>query len=408
VTVAPSPLFDAARHEALRAIEWNPAAVHAAVRRIADDTLAQLDRATGLWPTHPADEPAPPDARYAMLYFGAGGVLWALERLQRDAGIEHGLDIAALVPGLIEHNRTTTAAWGEGDGSYLMGETGLRLLQWLLTHDDAAAARLFALIEADLDHPSREALWGAPGSLLAALHMAEAGAGAHWAALYARGVERLWQQMEFDDALGTWLWRQHLYGKHVTYLGAGHGFVGNVYPFLRGAALLPAERVSALAERALATLQATALRDEQDGANWHAFIAPPPVGRVPLVQDCHGAPGVVVRCARAPRSPAWDALLDAAGELTWRAGPLAKGAGLCHGTAGNGYAFLALYQRSGDARWLERARAFAMQALAQVEAARAAQGHGRFSLWTGDVGVASYALDCIDGDFGFPTLERSH
>lgn len=288
-----------------------------------------------------------------------------------------------------------------------MGETGLRLLQWLRTHDDAAAARLFALIEGDLDHPSREALWGAPGSLLAALHMAEAGTGAHWAALYARGVERLWQQMEFDEPLGTWLWRQNLYGKHVTYLGAGHGFVGNVYPFLRGAALLPAERVSALAERALATLQATALHDEQGGANWPAFIAPPPAGRVPLVQDCHGAPGVVVRCAHAPRSPAWNALLDAAGELSWRAGPLAKGAGLCHGTAGNGYAFLALHHRSGDTRWLERARAFAMHALAQVDAARAAQGHGRYSLWTGDVGVAWYALDCIDAGFGFPTLERS-
>jgi hypothetical protein len=26
--------------------------------------------------------------------------------------------------------------------------------------------------------------------------------------------------------------------------------------------------------------------------------------------------------------------------VTWRAGPLTKGAGLCHGTGGNGYAFL--------------------------------------------------------------------
>jgi hypothetical protein len=404
VSLAP-PLFDRARHEALRAIEWNPAAVQAAVRRSTDDALVHLDRASGLWPTHPADEPEAADARYAMLYFGAGGVLWALERLQREAGIAHGLDIAALLPALIDHNRTTTAAWGEGDGSYLMGETGLRLLQWSLTRADTAAQRLYALIEADLDHPSREALWGAPGSLLAALQMAEAGAGARWAGLFARGIERLWQQMEHDDGLGVWLWRQHLYGKDVTYLGAGHGFVGNVYPFLRGAALLAPERVAALAERALATLQATALHDGAGGSNWPAFIHPPPTGRLPLVQDCHGAPGIVVRCASAPRTADWDTLLDAAGELTWRAGPLAKGAGLCHGTAGNGYAFLALYRRSGEARWLERARAFAMHALAQVDAARAAHGLGRYSLWTGDAGVALYALDCLDGRFGFPTLE---
>jgi hypothetical protein len=403
----PPPLFDAARHEALRAGEWNPAAVEASVRRIADDALEHLDRSSALWPTHPADEPEPPDARYAMLYFGAGGVLWALERLQRQAGIRHGLDIAALLPALIEHNRATTAAWGQGDGSYLMGESGLRLLQWSLTHDDAVAQRLYTLVEGDLDHPSREALWGAPGSLLAVLQMAQSGAGDVWATLFARGADGLWEQMEFDDQLGAWLWRQDLYGKRVTYLGAGHGFVGNVYPFLCGAAWLKPERVAALAERALATLQATVLRDDRGGANWPAYIQPPPTGRVPLVQDCHGAPGVLVRCARAPRSAAWDTLLDAAGELTWHAGPLAKGAGLCHGTAGNGYALLALYRRSGHPRWLERARAFALHALAQVEAARAAHGQGRHSLWTGDVGVALYALDCLRGEPHFPTLDDS-
>ena len=35
------------------------------------------------------------------------------------------------------------------------------------------------------------------------------------------------------------------------------------------------------------------------------------------------------------------------------AGPLRKGAGLCHGTAGNGCAFLALHARTGDERWLD-------------------------------------------------------
>ena len=43
-----------------------------------------------------------------------------------------------------------------------------------------------------------------------------------------------------------------------------------------------------------------------------------------------------------------DDLLFAAGEAIWRAGPLAKGSNLCHGTAGTGYAFLKLYRRTGD------------------------------------------------------------
>jgi hypothetical protein len=92
----------------------------------------------------------------------------------------------------------------------------------------------------------------------------------------------------------------------------------------------------------------------------------------------------------------------AAGELTWRAGPPAKGAGLCHGTAGNGYAFLTLLERTDDEVWLERARRFAMHAIGQVERARAAHGRGRYSLWTGDLGAALFLADCIDGGGALP------
>ena len=69
-----------------------------------------------------------------------------------------------------------------------------------------------------------------------------------------------------------------------------------------------------------------------------------------------------------------DALLLAGGELTWAAGPLRKGANLCHGTAGNGLALLKLFARTADERWLERARRFAMHAAAQVGAARREHG----------------------------------
>jgi hypothetical protein len=92
----------------------------------------------------------------------------------------------------------------------------------------------------------------------------------------------------------------------------------------------------------------------------------------------------------------------AGGELVWQAGPLAKGANLCHGTAGNGYAFLALLARTGDEVWLERARAFAVHAAAQVVRDRTAHGRGRFSLWTGDPGTALYLADCVAGEGALP------
>jgi hypothetical protein len=94
----------------------------------------------------------------------------------------------------------------------------------------------------------------------------------------------------------------------------------------------------------------------------------------------------------------------AGGELIWRAGPLAKGPGLCHGTAGNAYAFLVLHRRTGDELWLDRARAFAMHAIGQVERERTALGRGRYSLFTGDLGVALFLRHVLDGEDRFPTM----
>ena len=77
-----------------------------------------------------------------------------------------------------------------------------------------------------------------------------------------------------------------------------------------------------------------------------------------------------------------------------------KGHGICHGTASQGYAFLTAFERTGDEQWLEDARRFAVHALQQVKR----RGRGRYSLWTGDVGVALYAADCLDATARYPFL----
>jgi hypothetical protein len=78
---------------------------------------------------------------------------------------------------------------------------------------------------------------------------------------------------------------------------------------------------------------------------------------------------------------------------------------LCHGTAGNGYALLRTHAITGDDVWLERARRFAVHALEQVERARSSYGHGRYTLYTGDVGAALYAKSCLEADPRFPTMD---
>jgi hypothetical protein len=137
-------------------------------------------------------------------------------------------------------------------------------------------------------------------------------------------------------------------------------------------------------------------------ANWRAWLVGPTRGL--LMQYCHGAPGFVINLAGMP-GPGLDDVLLAGGEATWAAGPLAKGSNLCHGTGGNAYAFLKLYRRTGDARWLERARAFAMHGIAQTEAHERQYGQLRHSLWTGDPGFAVFLWDCLRGAAAFPTLD---
>jgi hypothetical protein len=154
-----------------------------------------------------------------------------------------------------------------------------------------------------------------------------------------------------------------------------------------------------LRARVARALESIALRD--DGlANWPPVAGPAEPDKI-RVQWCHGAPGIVA--AIGDLMP--EELALAGGELTWRAGPIERGPGLCHGTAGNGYAFLKLHALTGDELWLDRARRFAMHALLQVERERAEAGHGRYSLLTGDVGTALYVRSCLDADPRFPVLD---
>ena len=124
-------------------------------------------------------------------------------------------------------------------------------------------------------------------------------------------------------------------------------------------------------------------------------------GQIRLQWDA-GAPGIV--CTATDYLD--EELLLAGAELVWQAGAhgAEKGSGLCHGTAGNGYALLSTFGRTQDERWLERARRFAVHALEQAGRARDVRGRGRYSLWTGDVGVALYAADCLDGRARYPIL----
>jgi hypothetical protein len=62
-------------------------------------------------------------------------------------------------------------------------------------------------------------------------------------------------------------------------------------------------------------------------------------------------------------------------------------------------------RRTNDPIWLDRARQFAMTAIFQYRGAQMVAGRRRYSLWTGDIGLAIFLWDCITGDARFPTID---
>lgn len=394
-------LFDARAHEPLLDAHWRPAEVEAAIRTIACDAEDAL-RDGDWWPWHPLDvEPDDPDIVHGV-YLGAAGNLWALHRLAQDGLHEPRLDYARLAGDVLDSYLSRP----EFDGplpSLWMGEGGIALVAWLLSPTRALADRLAELIAVEPDGDSLELMWGSPGLLLIADVMLERTGEQRWASAWTAIADRLMLQW---GAHAPDFWTQRLHGstEDEQILGPAHGLAGVVAALARRPDLLPPDQ---LVRRTTAALSATAIR-EGERANWPPSLQESlekPNGSI-RTQWCHGAPGIVASTSALPGDEELDSLLLAGGELTWAAGPLRKGANLCHGTAGNGFALLKLFTRTADESWLHRARHFAMHSAGQVAAARRHYGRGRHTLWTGDLGTAMYLHQCLAGTSEMPGIDR--
>ena len=367
-------LWQQAEHEPLTPSRWDGERAIDAVAAIVADAEATFEEWG--WPAHPRDEDLPPDP-LSTLYLGSAGMIWGLSQLGCS------LDLAGLLEQALARYRAAPDFGPEAHAPSLwMGETGLILVALALGGGAGERERLRELVGANREHPTWELMWGSPGTAMAAR---AAGMAEQW----QDSAQLLWER--WDEA--SELWTQELYGNRAQFLGPAHGFAGNVHA-LRG--LVEDEVLRARVGRALTAN----VRRSEGLANW-PVRAGDGVGIELRVQWCHGAPGILATLGELMP----EALALEAGELIWRAGPLRKGPGLCHGTAGNGYALLRLFSLTSDSRWLDRARCFAVHAIEQVERERRALGRGRYTLWTGDVGVALFARACLRGDPSFPTID---
>lgn len=142
-----------------------------------------------------------------------------------------------------------------------------------------------------------------------------------------------------------WSWFDHYFS-----LGAMHGIAGVLAilldPTLPRHSLAITESYKDIAD----TVTALCRICTQNGGHLPMSVPPRPSSRTePLVQVCHGAPGVLTMLAAAKENAAfaseywngeWDKALDSASDLIWQQGLLSKGCSLCHGLAGNALSLL--------------------------------------------------------------------
>ena len=378
---------------------WDEERVRGAITAIVSDADEAFDP-EALWPANEWDAWKTP-VPLQDVYVGAAGVVWALDALRRRGHAETRIDLAAAAARALELWRVEPALMAGIElpstpaSSLLCGEAGILLVAWRVAPSAELADTLLQRVRENVANEAEELMWGSPGTLLAAHALHGRTGEQRWADAWRESAEALLDRRDADG-----LWTQRLYGSTHRFLGPVHGLVGNVQALLQvedvrneklrreTAAILTDE---AVVEGGLATWPGLAGGAIESGD-----------GQIRL-QWCHGAPGIVATAG----SYLDEELLLAGSELTWRAGAHGseKGPGLCHGTAGNGFGLLKAFARTGDERWLERARRFAVHALTQVERARAERGQGRYSLFTGDVGVALFAAACLDGDARFPVLD---
>jgi hypothetical protein len=203
--------------------------------------------------------------------------------------------------------------------------------------------------------------------------------------------------------------------RHRYDLGLVHGIPGNLYLMMHFPELL---RAGAGWNDVRATLDC--LSHYVDAERGMLELLPSPysdalhrrVGSPEFTERvhwCSGSPAAVFLFVRAYEVFGTEAYLEAArraAEHVWRYGLLRKGNGICHGIAGNGYAFLTLHRATSDAHALDRALHFARFTWDERVTREQRAPDRPWSLYEGAMGTLCFYRDCLDpARSRFPAFE---
>ena len=145
------------------------------------------------------------------------------------------------------------------------------------------------------------------------------------------------------------------------YIGAAHGVSGILFVLLAARAYISEEMLISHIKPTLDYLVSLQYPSGNFPSSISGSSAPT---NDKLLHWCHGAPGVIHLLLRAHKI--WphneDSYLlraNRCGEAIWKRGLLKKGYGICHGIAGNTYAFLGFWKATNKAKYLYQAAVFA-------------------------------------------------
>ena len=193
--------------------------------------------------------------------------------------------------------------------------------------------------------------------------------------------------------------------KQVEYLGAAHGWAGLLYAAMRWSEVSGAPLPSGVEAR-LEQLAACA-EPAGEGVRWRWGVRS---HRNQMVADymagwCNGSAGFVFTWTLAHQLLGEARYLELAEKAAWNAWELREGLGnLCCGLVGQAYALLNVYRKTGEAKWLERARELGERAALSWRdtgplSAYDESAMRRESLYKGELGVAVLAADLAHPEY---------
>jgi hypothetical protein len=151
-------LFDPRGHEPLTDHMWDDGAARTAIRQIAADAESGFDP-QGWWSMHPLDDnEAAKHWETLGIYLGASGVVWALDRLEREGFVDLARDWKE-VSRQAHERYLSDPELDQPMPSLWDGESGMLLVAFLLSASQAGADRLEACVAANIGNETNELVW---------------------------------------------------------------------------------------------------------------------------------------------------------------------------------------------------------------------------------------------------------